>query len=61
MNADGGWWQPTWARRVNRAAEQPAEPLEMRILNKRKRFLRAAGLKEIEGMAVCQVACIYIK
>ena len=45
----GGWWQPARARRVDRAAEFPAESLESRILNKQRKFLRSINLKEQES------------
>ena len=46
------WWQPDWVRRHDRAAREPKEPLESRILRKQQRFLKSVGLKEKEGSIV---------
>lgn len=43
--------RPEFARRTDRAAKAPTEPLRSRILNKKRRLLRLAGLQEIQGLA----------
>ena len=42
--------RPDFARRTDRAAAVPSEPLASRILKKKQRFLRLAGLREVEKL-----------
>ena len=42
------WRRPEAYRATDRARRSPVEPLESRILNKKRRMLRLMGLQEVE-------------